>query len=100
MSTLKNIIIKCKNVFLILANILRLIFVNVMKNEQKIVELLSELVYKQDILVDENKKTNLSLHELRITVKRLMDEIVLVHDHEKKDRCFGKDYLHIITFKA
>lgn len=73
-----------QKLFLILANTLLLIFVNVMKNEQKIVELLSELVYKQDILVDENKKTNLSLHELRLSVMRLADEIVLVHDHEKR----------------
>jgi len=84
MFKVKNIFSKCKNVFLILANNELLIFVNDMKNEQKIVELLSELVYKQDILVDENKKMNLSLNELRLSVKRLADEIVLVNDHEKR----------------
>jgi hypothetical protein len=82
--TVKNIINKCKNVFLILANTELLIFVNDMKNEQKIVELLSELVYKHDILVDENKKTNLAMQELQLSVKRLADEIVLVHGHEER----------------
>lgn len=62
-----------------------------MKNEDKIVEQLSEMVYKQDQMIGEIKNlqkeqqlTNVSIKELRTSVMRLADEIVIVHDHEKR----------------
>ncbi len=69
-----------------------------MKNDEKMVELLSEMVYKQDQMVDQFKEmnveirnlqkeqqlTNVSIKELRTSVMRLADEILVVHDHEKR----------------
>ena len=60
-----------------------------MKNEDKIVELLSEIVRNQDIMVSEMRsqkkeqaKTNIALGELRLSVMRLADEIKIIHEHE------------------
>jgi len=67
-----------------------------MKKEDKIVERLSEIVFKQDLIIEEFKVMNLeiknlqkeqqitndSIKELRTSVTRLADEILVVHDHE------------------
>ena len=69
-----------------------------MENEDRIIELLSEMVYKQDLMIDEFKTmnteiktlqkeqqlTNVSIKELRTSMMRLADEILVVHDHEKR----------------
>ncbi len=62
-----------------------------MKNGDRIVELLAEMVYNQDRMIDEIKNlqkeqqiTNVSIKELRTSVMRLADEIVIIHDHEKR----------------
>lgn len=78
-----------------------------MKNEEKIVELMTEIVYKQDVMIDEFKvlnsevkniqkelqKTNLIFKETRTIVMRLADEIVIVHNHEKRIRIVEKTVL-------
>ncbi len=71
-----------------------------MKNENKIAELLTVLFIKQDEIVgaingvqsnikklnQEQTKTNLALGELRLSVMRLADEMGMVQEHEKTYR--------------
>ena len=73
-------------------------YVCIMKNDDRIVELLAEMVYKQDLMIDEFKVmnseiknlqkeqqlTNLAIKELRVSVMNLAEEIKVVHDHEKR----------------
>ncbi len=80
-----------------------------MKNENKIVELLTDLLIKQDEIVgaingvqsnvkklnQEQTKTNLALGELRLSVMRLADEMGMAQEHEKRidkleHKVFGK----------
>lgn len=69
-----------------------------MKNEDKIVELLSEMVQKQDVtnqelrslgsrvggLEKQMENVHLSIGELRLSVMKLADVIEHIPDHEKR----------------
>lgn len=62
-----------------------------MKNEDKIVELLAEMLQRHDTMIERLTKletqqanTNLAIGELRLSVMKLADKLEMVVDHEKR----------------
>ena len=62
-----------------------------MKGEDRIIELLAEMVQKQDQMIQwmerhetQQKKTNVELADLRLSVMQLADQLRTVADHERR----------------
>jgi hypothetical protein len=55
-----------------------------MKNESRIVELLAEMVQKQDQMVGQLVKLNLQTAENTRSIFKLSDKIEQIVDHEKR----------------
>jgi hypothetical protein len=73
-----------------------------MKGEERIVELLTDMVIRQDQMLvwmerqdAHQKKTNIELADLRLSVMQLADQLRTVADHERRidalEHKVGKD---------
>jgi hypothetical protein len=67
------------------------------KDFGRLVEIMAEMLEEQRLtraemtsLKQEQQKTNLAIGELRLSVMRLADEIIAVHDHENRIQAIEK----------
>jgi hypothetical protein len=67
------------------------------KDFGRLVEIMAEMLEEQRLtraemtsLKQEQQKTNLAIGELRLSVMRLADELVAIHDHENRIQAIEK----------